>query len=172
MRRGDAGLRVPRELTILGKTLMNLDQIGRALAPQFDPYASIRSGATRLLLAQLKRSVSGANSFARALEVNEFIQTLPSRVNKILDRMSNNRFELKVRSIDEQRLMEGMQKVANRVTQGLVIAALIIGAAMLMNIRTEFTIFGYPGLAVLLFLMAAGGGVALTWEIWRQDRKR
>lgn len=169
---GDAGLRVPRELTILGKTLMNLDQIGRALAPQFDPYASIRSGATRLLLAQLKRSVSGANSFARALEVNEFIQTLPSRVNKILDRVSNNRFEFKVRSIDEQRLMEGMQKVANRVTQGLVIAALIIGAAMLMNIRTEFTIFGYPGLAVLLFLMAAGGGVALTWEIWRQDRKR
>jgi len=169
---GDAGMRVPRELTLLGKTMMNLDQIGRSLAPDFDPYATIRGSAGKLLLAQLKRSASGANMFGRALEMNEFVQFLPGRVNKILDRVANNRLELRVKGLDEQRLVESLQKVANRVTQGLVIAALIVGAAMLMNVRTDFQIAGYPGLAVILFVLAATGGLVLTWEIWRQDRPK
>ena len=45
--------------------------------------------------------------------------------------------------------MRGIQKLANRVTAGLVIAALIIGAAMLMRIDTEAKLFGYPGVAIV-----------------------
>jgi len=37
---GETGIRMPPELTILGKTLLNLDGIGRILAPEFDPSAS------------------------------------------------------------------------------------------------------------------------------------
>ena len=48
-------------------------------------------------------------------------------------------------AIDEARLMEGMQKVANRIALGLVLAALIVGAALLMDVETSFRIFGYPG---------------------------
>ena len=61
-------------------------------------------------------------------------------------------------AIDEVTLIEGFQKVANRITMGLVLAALIIGASQLMQIKTRFTLFGYPGLAMLCFLLAAGGG--------------
>ena len=57
--------------------------------------------------------------------------------------------------------MEGFQKVANRITVGLILAALIVGAALLMRVETTFRILGYPGLAILCFLAAAGGrGVA------------
>jgi ubiquinone biosynthesis protein len=76
---------------------------------------------------------------------------------------------VKVDAIDEARLMEGMQKVANRITLGLVLAALIVGAALLMHVPTSFVIFGYPGLAILLFLAAAGGGAALAITILAND---
>lgn len=168
---GDTGLRVPRELTLLGRTMLYIDQIGRALAPDFDPYKSIREAAPSLLVKQLGKSMTGAGLFARAMEMNEFIQLLPGRVNRILDRVSNGRLEVRVKGVEEMRFVEGLQKVANRVTQGLIIAALIVGAALLMNVKTNFTIFGYPGLAVLLFLAAAGGGVALSVEIWRHDKR-
>lgn len=65
--------------------------------------------------------------------------------------------------------MEGMQKIANRITLGLVLAALILGAAMLMRVETSFRIFGYPGLAMLLFLAAACGGAALAYSILFRD---
>ena len=40
-----------------------------------------------------------------------------------------------------------------------------MGAALLMQVRTRFTLFGYPGLAMVLFLLAAGGGCALLFDI-------
>ena len=55
---------------------------------------------------------------------------------------------------------------------GLILAALIVGAAMLMRIETSWTIFGYPGLAMLFFLVAGLGGLTLVVNIWMSDRNR
>jgi ABC-type polysaccharide/polyol phosphate export permease len=101
--------------------------------------------------------------------MKEFVERLPGRVNKILDVVANNQLQVKVDAIDEARLMTGFQKVANRITMGLVLAALIIGAAMLVHVDTSFRILGYPGLALILFLLAAGGGIALLLTILIKD---
>ena len=169
---GDVGLRLPTELTMLGKTLLNLDQIGEALDPKFDPNASIRRNAAEIMRARLLKSASPGNLFSSILEVKEFVERLPGRVNKILDVVASNQLQVKVDAIDETRLMTGFQKVANRITMGLVLAALIVGAAMLMRVQTSFTIFGYPGIAMLLFLAAVGGGFAMTWTILAGDVRR
>jgi hypothetical protein len=52
----------------------------------------------------------------------------------------------------------------------LIIAALIVGAAMLMKVETSFRLWGYPGLAILLFLAAAAGGVTLLINILFYDK--
>jgi len=67
--------------------------------------------------------------------------------------------------------MRGFQKLANRLTMGLVVAALIIGAAMLVQVETSSKLFGYPALAILCFLGAAACGFALLWSIFRADRR-
>jgi hypothetical protein len=78
---------------------------------------------------------------------------------------------VEVDAIDEVKLMEGLQKIANRITLGLVLAALIVSAAMLMSVPTTFRIFGYPGLAMMFFLAAATGGVILVFNILFGDEK-
>lgn len=62
--------------------------------------------------------------------------------------------------------------MANRIALGVVLAALIVGAAMLMQVQTTFTILGYPGIAMLLFLLAASGGFWMAWTILAGDVKR
>jgi ubiquinone biosynthesis protein len=166
---GDVGLRLPSELTMLGKTLLNLDQIAEALDPTFNPNASIRKNAAEIMRGRLLKSASPGNMFGGILELKEFMERLPGRVNKILDTVANNQLEVKVDAIDEARLMAGFQKVANRITLGLLLAALIIGAAMLMQVETSFRILGYPGLAIIFFLLAAGGGIALMLSILVKD---
>ena len=96
---------------------------------------------------------------------------LPGRINRILQRIADNDLRVRVDSIDESLLMAGFQKVANRITMGLVLAALIIGAAMLMRVDTPFRILGYPGLAILLFLAAAACGIALVAIILFNDER-
>jgi predicted unusual protein kinase regulating ubiquinone biosynthesis (AarF/ABC1/UbiB family) len=167
---GNDGVRVPRELTMLGKTLLNLDAVGRALSPEFDPNAAIRRHAAELLARRMRKEVSPGNLSAAVLETFELIQRLPSRINRIMDLVADNELEVRVEAIDERTLIEGFQKVANRIAMGLILAALIVGAALLMQVQTSFTILGYPGLAILCFLGAAFGGVALVASILLSDR--
>ena len=168
---GDHRIRLPQELAMIGKTLLNLDEIGHVLAPHFDPNAAIRRHAADITQQQIGRDMSAASLFSTAVEMKNFVQRLPSRVNRLLDHLADNEFRVHVDAIDEARLMEGMQKVANRIALGLVLAALIVGAALLMDVETSFRIFGYPGLAMLLFLGAAAGGAALAVVILANDIK-
>jgi ubiquinone biosynthesis protein len=168
----DNGVRLPVELAMVGKTLLNLDEIGHALSPHFDPNAAIRRHAAKITEQQLSRDISLSSLVGTAVEVKNFVQHLPGKLSRILDRFADNQFEIKVDAIDETALMEGMQKVANRITLGLVLAALIVGAALMMDIPTSFVLFGYPGLAILLFLGAAAGGVVLAVVILTNDIKR
>ncbi|MDQ6940413.1 MAG: AarF/UbiB family protein [Verrucomicrobiota bacterium] len=163
-------IRVPAELTMLGKTLLNLDQVGRTIAPDFDPNAAIRREAAQIMQQRLVKSLSPGNLFSGVLELKDLLQRLPARINKIIDAIANNEMKISVDAIDEKTLVLGFQKVANRITVGLIIAALIIGAAMMMRVETTFRIWGYPGLAILLFLGAAGAGIVLLVNILFYDK--
>ena len=155
---------------MLGKTLLNLDQIGRAIAPEFDPNASIRRHAAQILQQRLLKGLSPGNLFSGVLELKDLLQRLPARLNKIMDAIANNELKIEVDAIDERTLIVGFQKVANRITVGLILAALIVGAAMLMRVETSFRIWGYPGLAIIFFLVAAGGGITLLINILFYDK--
>jgi ubiquinone biosynthesis protein len=167
----ESGIRVPSELTMLGKTLLNLDQVGRTLDPTFDPNASIRRNAAELTTERVRRSLSPGNFMASLIELRDFAQRLPARVNRILDNVADNKLKINVDALDEKLLMEGFQKVANRITTGLILAALIVGAAMLTRVPSSFEILGYPALATLFFLAAAGGGIFLLVDIFSTDYK-
>jgi len=168
----ECGLFVPSELTLLGKTLLQLDEIGNVLDPSFDPNAAIQRHAAEILSAGLERGAMQGSFLGSLLEMRNFVGALPSRVNRILDAAANAELELKVRVVDANAMVEGFQKIANRITTGIVLAALIVGAALLMRVETTFRLFGYPGLAILCFIAAAAGGCWLLVAIFVQDRKK
>lgn len=165
----ECGYSLPPEMTMIGKTLLNLDRIGQVLASDFDPNESVRRHASRLMQQKFRASFTSGNIFSGLLEAKEALEQLPPRVNLILERLANNDVEIKVDAIDERTLIEGMQKIANRITMGLILGALIVGAAMLMDVPTTFRIGGYPGLAIIFFLLAGGGGLILVFNILLND---
>jgi ABC-type polysaccharide/polyol phosphate export permease len=88
-----------------------------------------------------------------------------------MDAVANAELEVKVKATDAKMVVESIEKVANRITHGLLLAALIIGAALLTRVDTSWHIFGYPGLAMLFFLAAGLGAVSLIYRIHAQDRR-
>lgn len=167
----DNGLFVPSELTLLGKTLLQLDEVGKILDPAFDPNASIRRNVAELMSQRMRKQATPGSAFTALLELKDFIGGLPSRINKIMDAVANQELEVKVKSMDAKLVMEGLQKIANRITAGILLAALIMGASQLMQVQTSFRIFGYPGLAILCFSAAAAGGFWLLISIFVHDHK-
>ena len=144
---------------------MQFDEIGRVLGPEFDPNAAVRRHAATLMSTRMKREAIEGNLLTAAMEFKNFGTCLPHCVNRIMDAVANRELELKVRAVDAGDVIEGMQKIANRVTTGLVLAALIIGAALLMRVETEFRVLGYRGFAIVCFIGATLGRVVLLVNI-------
>jgi predicted unusual protein kinase regulating ubiquinone biosynthesis (AarF/ABC1/UbiB family) len=167
----DNGLFVPSELTLLGKTLLQLDVVGKILDPTFDPNTSIRRNVGELMSQRMRKQATQGSFFNSLLEMKGFIGGLPSRLNRIMDVIANQELEVKIKSADAKIMVEGIQKIANRITAGILLAAMIMGASMLMQVQTSFRIFGYPGLAILCFIAAAAGGFWLLVLIFIQDQK-
>ncbi len=168
----ELGLYVPSDLTILGKTLLQLDEVGRILDPEFDPNAAIRRNAAAIMSKRLNKDATSGSIMKSLLELKDFVAGLPVRLNKIMDALGNHEIEVRVKAVDANLFMEGFQKIANRITTGIVLAALIIGASLMMKIETSFMLMGYPGLAILTLLGAGAGGVWLLLSIFIQDRKQ
>ena len=168
----DCWFRLPPEFTMFAKALMNLDRVVYTLDPTFDPNAVIRERANEILEQNIIKSMAPNNLLSGVVDLKEFVGKFPPRVNRILDQIGNNELRFKVDAIDEKVVLEGLQKVANRITLGLVVAALIVGAALLMRVDTTFRIWGYPGLAMIFFLMAAAAGFGLVFSIVFYDEKR
>jgi predicted unusual protein kinase regulating ubiquinone biosynthesis (AarF/ABC1/UbiB family) len=166
---GVHGLRPPAEMSMIGKALLNLDQVTAHLDPEFAPAEAIRDNVSEILASGLHVSTGGL--VAAALEAKEFTAELPRRANRILDTMAEGEFRLRVDAIDEQRLHTVLQRIANRVTLGIVIAATILGAAMMMRVPTTHRLFGFPAIALVFFTFAVLGGVALAVSIVLHDRK-
>ena len=166
------GVLLPNEMVMIGKTLLNLDKVSRTLDPNFDPNASLRRNAAELMQKRMHESFSPGHFYEALLDTKDFIEFLPGRLNKILDAAAENRFTLRAKLIDEKFFIAGLKEAANRLTLGLVLAALIVGAALLMRVQTSFTILGYPGLAMILFLLAALGGFILVWRSIFGDKEK
>ena len=168
----DCWFRLPPEFTMIAKALLNLDRVVYTVDPNFNPNLIIRERANELLQQNILKTIAPTNLLAGVVDLKEFAEKFPNRVNRILDAVGNNELRFKVDAIDEKVVVEGLQKVANRITLGLIVAALIVGAAMLMRVETSFRIFGYPGFAMIFFLVAAAAGLGLAFTIVFYDEKR
>lgn len=169
---GDAGLRPAPELTMLGKALLNLDDVARTLDPEFDPNAAIQRDAARLLESRIAHAISPSHLFSAALDAKEFAEKLPGRLNHLLDTIAGGEITFAVKGIDEKEILRSVHRLANRVVTGLLLASLIVGAALLMRVDTPWKLLGYPGLAIVCFILAAAIALGLVVSIFIGDRRR
>ena len=167
----DCGLKPPAELTMLAKTLLNLESVMLALDRDVSMKNLLRGHMESLFTARMKSSLDLGRMATDALDLQELLREAPPRLSVLLRTLADNRFKVHVAGLEEARLIEGIQKVANRITAGVIAAAMIVGASMIMRIRTDHQIFGYPALALIMFVIATGLGVALIVASLVTDRR-
>lgn len=161
---GVNGLVLPFELILLAKALLQLETTLERLDPSQDAKSVIRGYTFELLSDRAKEQLSVGQIASSALDSAELASNLPNRLNEITRLLSENQLRLKVDSIDEKALLAGMRKIANRITSGLIVAAMIVGASLIMRLETGTRLFGYPILATVFFLLSASIGLVLVYK--------
>ncbi|TZF87889.1 ABC1 kinase family protein [Cognatilysobacter lacus] len=165
------GLRTPPELSLLGKTLLNLESICDALDPDMDAKDIVREHLEDVMRQRLRKSLSPAGLAGELIEVEGLIREAPRKLNNLLTLLADNRLQVRVDGLDDSKLMENMQKIANRITVGLIIAALLVASALMMRVDNGSRLFGYPGVAIVMFIIAALLGLFVVGSVLLTDRK-
>jgi ubiquinone biosynthesis protein len=157
------GLRLPAELTLLAKAMFNLDHITRALDPTFSPIQTIRDYGDEIARARARRELNPRRLYQLATEGGDLLTALPHRLDLITQRLASNDFETRIDVPQIEKLLAGLQKVANRIFSGLVLAGLLVASAMLMPYRRQLGTVGFWISAVL--------AVYMVLTIWVSDRR-
>jgi len=151
-------IQIPPELVLLGKTLLNLEPLCRKLDPDLDPVRTMKDMAMRLVEEQFRRDLSVERLLAVILELRSFAFEFPLSVRRLVTQMANNELRLGIEIERAEEMQLAIRDVANRITLGVITAALILGSAFLLRMD-------YPLFALVGFLMAAGLGIYVVAQV-------
>jgi len=156
-------LKAPPELAMLAKTLLHLDAITRRLDPEYDPQHVIREYAEQLMTQKLRQKFDPRNFYAAMLDLNQLILDLPHRAREIIDLTAIGKLTFGLKLVQAEEFLAGIHKVANRITVGIIVAAIVIASALMM--RTA------PALAMIGYVTSALIGLYLVVSVLIQDRR-
>jgi ubiquinone biosynthesis protein len=157
------GLRLPAEMTLLAKALFNLDGITRSLEPTYTPLETIREFGNEIAMQRARRDISPRRLYQLAVESGDFIAALPHRLDQITSRLANNDLATHVDVPQLPALIIALQKVANRIFSGLVLAGLLVASSQLLPYWRTLGMVG--------FVIAAVIAVYMVLTILVSDRK-
>lgn len=156
------GLRLPAELTLLAKAMFNLDAVSRALDPTYSPIDTIREYGNQIATDRARRELNPRRLYQLATESSGLLAALPHRLDILTQRLASNEFQTSIDVPQIVTLLEGLQKVANRIFSGLVLAGTVVASALLIQYQRSLGMFG--------FVLAGVIGIYMVLSILWTDR--
>ena len=150
-RAAECGLKMDPELVMLGKTLLNLDQVATALDPEFAPREALKRHVSELMKSSM--GTTPASLLSSMLEAKEFVEELPGRVNRAFDAVGSGSFELRVNAFDEDEFLRGLHKLANVVATAVILGSMILSSALLARSTDGSTNSGQK-IALVVFVVS------------------
>lgn len=168
----DHGLSLPPDLALMVKTFLTLEGLGRQLDPDFDMASAARPYVERVLLAHWSPAALLRRSRRSALQALELAGDMPHELRRLLRAARRGRLHMQMEVTTLKAFGEQIDRAANRLTMGVVTAALVIGSSIVMHSAGG----GVPSrwllvLGVLGFVGAAMCGVWILLSIWRSGRR-
>jgi ubiquinone biosynthesis protein len=127
------GLQMPDELAMLFITMGTLEGVANTLDPAFDFATSAQPLVEKLLpqrwgQRRLERAFrrSGPRYFRLA-------EDLPFLLDLVLRRAGSGEFKMAVRPVETEDFTAQLESIASRLTYGMILAALILGTALLLS---------------------------------------
>lgn len=160
-------IRVPAAFSLLSKSLLTIEGIGRDLDPGFMLFPILKPHLTRFAwnLFTPERLVRDGIHFLDDLRT--FFCVLPFRVNTITRKLERGELSIEFRHVGLETLIRKLDTVSSRIAASLVISAIIIGSALISFSGKGPTFMGVPAFGAAGFLVAGIFGILLVVSILR-----
>jgi ubiquinone biosynthesis protein len=166
-------LRLPSDLWLLGKTLAMMEGVGLRLVPDFDIFAVSEPYVRRFVRQMASPRTWGLPLVKSASDWADLMRLIPRVSSQVLTRVERGEMEIILNHKGLDRALARIDRLANRLSLSMLLAALIVGLAMLIPVLNLGERWNLPTIVVITgFISASLLGMWLVVSIWRSTRKR
>ncbi|MBI5893870.1 MAG: AarF/ABC1/UbiB kinase family protein [Deltaproteobacteria bacterium] len=147
-------IRMPRDLFLLDKCILELEGLGRVLYPDIDILKEGQDFASDLIKKEVSLDRVAGDVIDTVNDYKELTRALPQQLNQIFKKMVGDKFTIDFMHKGLEDLIGEVDRSSNRITFGLMISALIIGSSLVMTFGVGPKIFGFPLFGIIGFAAA------------------
>jgi predicted unusual protein kinase regulating ubiquinone biosynthesis (AarF/ABC1/UbiB family) len=161
-------IRIPSNMGLYAKTLANLEGVARQLDPDFNLVEQIKPLMADLFRQRLIGHAPLQDLLRAALDIKSLSLEAPRQLEMLLDRVTSETLQWNIAVRGLEPLRRSLDSVGNRLTFGIVTAAILIGAAMIFSQAPSNPIFFW--VSGVLFVVASLIGLWLIFSMIKSGR--
>ena len=164
------GLRIPPELFLMMKALSTVEGVGLMLDPDFDMIAHAEPFIRQVKLSRFSPERLGSDAVSIFAQYMDFVQAFPKDLLEITRTIRKKKFTFMLDLKNMESMLATHDQISNRISFSIIIAALIIGSALIVISKTPPLFYGISLIGIIGFLAAALMGVWLLVAIIKKGR--
>ncbi|MBF0804574.1 MULTISPECIES: AarF/ABC1/UbiB kinase family protein [unclassified Neisseria] len=158
-------LTLPGDLVMLFKTLITLEGVVKQLDGSIELLEQAKPIVAEVYAGRASPEHILRKSKMHAQTLVQAFDELPQNLFRLSRRLQKGRVGLNIDFKHFDHFSHQLDRATNRLTMGIVTAALIIGSSIVMSIETGPKFIGLLG-----YLLAFANGVWIIWSIWRSGK--
>jgi len=163
-------IKLPPDIVIMGRTLAIYEVVGRNLYPQFNMFELLIPFTEKAFFNRIN-PLNRYRSIIRTAENSiDLLKNLPDYLQNILHKISNNKLKITFHHDRLEELAQGIDRASNRLSFSIIIAALIIGSSIIIQLDRGPILWGYPVFGTVGFIIASFLGIWLLIGIIRSGK--
>jgi ubiquinone biosynthesis protein len=163
-------IKFPSNLMLLSRALFVMEGIGKQLDPNFNMVEQLKPFAEQIIKDRYSPSSIAKETTKTLQSYHALSKSLPKDIKEFINRVNHNKFKIDLEHRGLERLVNDLDKSTNRISFSMVIAALIIGSSLIMQIDKGPMLFGFPILGLLGYSVTGFLGFGLAIAILRSGR--
>lgn len=167
---GRHGLNIPADVFVMLKALGLMETLVRKLNPEHDIIAQATPYLRKARLSRLQpnRLVGAITNFG--LDMADMVRELPAEVRRIVAQVKKGEARMVFRHEGLDPVMESAERISNRLSFSIVLAALIIGSSLIIHANIPPKWHDIPIIGLIGYLIAALMGFWLLIAILRHGK--
>ncbi len=162
------GVKLPADLVLVGKALVTLEATCRMIKPDFDISEHALKRLKNVRDAELRRAFTPSAIRHRLFGLKESLNSFSQDALDVMDRIKRGKITVDIEDTDIKHLGQDINTSSNRLSYALVVSALIVFAALVVNIGPQMG--GVSSLTIGAITAAMVVLLALLISIWREGR--
>lgn len=163
-------LRLPPDIFLMLKAISTVEAVGRMLDPEFDMIAKAAPFIEQVLISRFKPQRVAEDVGDLAARMLKFLHQFPKDLLDLAGLLRQQKLSLQIKHDGLEKVLATHDQISNRISFSIVIAALIVGSALIVISKTPPLFYGISLIGIIGFLAAALMGIWLLVAILRSGR--